>query len=107
MHPFCNFLQALTAKEIESLKDGLTSEKSCNRPSQSPELINLGKSSDLSAGEGDASSPSPATSSGPDSQPKLEAETLPRSFGTPVNHTLKKGMPFKDVCRRSFFFNLL
>lgn len=94
MHPFCNILQALSAKEIESLKDGLDSGKSYKLPSQSPELTDQGKSSDLSAGDRDASSPSPADSSGPDSQPKLELGTLPRSFGTPVNHTLKKGMPF-------------
>ncbi|KFK29023.1 hypothetical protein AALP_AA7G078600 [Arabis alpina] len=84
-------LGALNAKEIESMRDGLASEKSCNHPSQSPELINLGKSLDLSTGEGDAPTSSPAASCCPDSQPKLEAETLPRLFGTPVNHTLKKG----------------
>lgn len=84
----------MTAKEIESLKDGLASEKSCNRPSQR-------KSFDLSPGEEDASTCSPAASSGPDSQPKLEdsqsklqEEALHRLFGTPLNHTLKKGMPF-------------
>ncbi|XP_023634191.1 uncharacterized protein LOC17878210 [Capsella rubella] len=71
----------------------LASINSCNLPTQSLELIDRGKSSNLSAGEGDASSssPSPATSSGPDSPPKLEPETLPLSYRTPVNHTLKKG----------------
>ncbi|VVA92562.1 unnamed protein product [Arabis nemorensis] len=84
-------LGALTAKEIESLKDGLASEKSCNRPNQR-------KGSDLSTGEEDASTCSPAASPGPDSQPKLEdsqsklqEEALCRLFGTPLNHTLKKG----------------
>jgi len=89
VHPFCNFLQALTAKEVESLRDGLASNKSCKLPNQSIELIDQGKSSDLSAGGGVASSLSPAASSDSDSQLQLEPETLPRS----VNHTLKKGMP--------------
>ena len=65
MHPLCNFLQVMTAKEFESLMNG-------------PALIDRGKSLDLSSGQGDSSIPSPATS--------------PRSFGTPVNHNLKKGM---------------
>lgn len=91
MHPFFNFLQALTAKETESQKVGLASEKSCTRPRQSLELIDRGNISDLSVGEGDSRSPS---SSSLDSLPKWEAETLPRSIGTPVNYTLKKGMPF-------------
>jgi hypothetical protein len=64
MHPLCNFLQVMTAKEFESLMNG-------------PALIDRGKSLDLSSGQGDSSIPSPATS--------------PRSFGTPVNHNLKKG----------------
>uniref|UniRef100_A0A1J3CG56 Protein MSP1 n=1 Tax=Noccaea caerulescens TaxID=107243 RepID=A0A1J3CG56_NOCCA len=77
-------LGALTAKEIESLKVGLASEKSCTRPRQSLELIDRGNISDLSVGEGD-------------SLPKWEAETLPRSIGTPVNHTLKKGDRVKFI----------
>ncbi|ANM66678.1 P-loop containing nucleoside triphosphate hydrolases superfamily protein [Arabidopsis thaliana] len=80
-------LGALTAKEVESLRDGLASNKSCKLPNQSIELIDQGKSSDLSAGGGVASSLSPAASSDSDSQLQLEPETLPRS----VNHTLKKG----------------
>ncbi|KAG7621688.1 AAA+ ATPase domain [Arabidopsis suecica] len=82
-------ITALTAKEVESLRDGLASNKSCKLPNQSIELIDQGKSSDLSAGGGVASSLSPAASSDSDSQLQLEPETLPRS----VNHTLKKGMP--------------
>ncbi|CAH8256151.1 unnamed protein product [Arabidopsis lyrata] len=77
-HPI---LGVMTAEEFESLMNGPASK----------ELIDRGKSLDLSAGEGGSSSPSPATSPGPDSQPKFEPETLPCSFGTPVNHTLKKG----------------
>lgn len=103
MHPFCTFLQALAAKEIESLRDGLASNKSCKLPNQSIELIDQGKSPDLSAGGGVASSPSPAASSSSDSQLNLEPETLPLS----VNHTLKKGMPHYIVCNRRFYFNLL
>ncbi|OAP12488.1 hypothetical protein AXX17_AT1G55390 [Arabidopsis thaliana] len=57
-------LGVMTAKEFESLMNG-------------PALIDRGKSLDLSSGQGDSSIPSPATS--------------PRSFGTPVNHNLKKG----------------
>ncbi|CAN8325820.1 unnamed protein product [Cochlearia groenlandica] len=51
-----------TAKEMDSLKDGLASEKSC----QSLALIDRCKSSDLYEGEKDANS----------SRPKLEEETL-------------------------------
>jgi hypothetical protein len=80
MHPLCNFLQVMTAKEFESLMNG-------------PALIDRGKSLDLSSGQGDSSIPSPATS--------------PRSFGTPVNHNLKKGMPLYIVCNKRMFFNLL
>ncbi|XP_010525328.1 PREDICTED: uncharacterized protein LOC104803146 isoform X2 [Tarenaya hassleriana] len=87
-HPI---LGGLTAKEMELLKDGLATEKSGNHMRQSPGPLDLGKSIDLSAGEGDASSPSPAASSGQDSQLKLESETLLPSFATPKSHTLKKG----------------
>ncbi|KAG7541584.1 AAA+ ATPase domain [Arabidopsis thaliana x Arabidopsis arenosa] len=86
-------LGALAAKEIESLRDGLASNKSCKLPNQSIELIDQGKSPDLSAGGGVASSPSPAASSSSDSQLNLEPETLPLS----VNHTLKKGDRVKFV----------
>ncbi|CAH8275457.1 unnamed protein product [Arabidopsis lyrata] len=88
-----SILGALAAKEIESLRDGLASNKSCKLPNQSIELIDQGKSPDLSAGGGVASSPSPAASSSSDSQLNLEPETLPLS----VNHTLKKGDRVKFV----------
>lgn len=87
----------MTAEEFESLMNGPASK----------ELIDRGKSLDLSAGEGGSSSPSAATSPGPDSQPKFEPETLPCSFGTPVKHTLKKGMPLYIVCNKRMFFNIL
>ncbi|ESQ54829.1 hypothetical protein EUTSA_v10024252mg [Eutrema salsugineum] len=93
-HPI---LGALSAKEVESLKDGLASDKSCTRPSQCLELTDRGKSSDLSAGEGDVSSPSPTASSCPDSQPKLEARTLPRSFRTPNESSFTRKEKFIDI----------
>ncbi|CAA7037286.1 unnamed protein product [Microthlaspi erraticum] len=74
-------LEAMTAKEIESLKGESSRLRQCL------ELIGRRNSSDFSAGEGDSWSPSSSL----DSLPKWEAETLPRSVGTPVSHTLKKG----------------
>ncbi|KAJ7956060.1 AAA-type ATPase family protein [Quillaja saponaria] len=87
-----SFLGGLSSKEAELLKDGLNPEKSCICTKQSPLPTDLVRSMDPSASEADAPSSSNApTSYDVEPQPKLEADTVPSSFGTTKNYSFKLG----------------
>ncbi|KAF2302638.1 hypothetical protein GH714_000527 [Hevea brasiliensis] len=87
-----SFLGGLSSKEAEFLKDGFNAEKSCTSAKQSPIDTDLSKSANPSGIEADAPSSSNAlSSSGQESQPKMDADVVPSSSGTSRNLLFKIG----------------
>ncbi|XP_022137416.1 uncharacterized protein LOC111008871 isoform X3 [Momordica charantia] len=86
-----SFLGGLSSKEAELVKDGINAEKSCNCSKQSLVSTEITKNTDQMAGEEDTPSSSNATLFVPDSQPKMEMDSIPSSSGTAKNNFLKIG----------------
>ncbi|XP_015579764.1 uncharacterized protein LOC8266316 isoform X2 [Ricinus communis] len=88
-----SFLGGLSSKEVEFLKDGLNAEKSCTCAKQSPVTMDLSKSvNPSSVVETDTPSCSNApSSSGQESQPKMDADAVPSSSGTSRNLLFRIG----------------
>lgn len=75
------------------LKDGFNAEKSCSCAKQSPTATDLGRSMDPSTSETDTPSSSNApTPYGPESQAKLETDSVPPTSGTAKKCLFKLGM---------------
>ncbi|OVA09507.1 Forkhead-associated (FHA) domain [Macleaya cordata] len=90
-----SYLGGLSSKEVEQLKDGLRTEKSCICAKQSPGHSDLVKG--ITPGEADAPSSEIAHSScSLESQSKLDANPAPSSM-TSKNHLLKMGDRVKFV----------
>lgn len=85
-------LQGLSSKEAELVKDGINAAKSCNCSKQSLVSTEITKNTDQMAGEEDTPSSSNATLFVPDSQPKMEMDSIPSSSGTAKNNFLKIGI---------------
>lgn len=73
------------------LKEGLNAEKSCSCSKQDPVPADLTKSGELSTSEVDAPSSLDPSTSGPESQPKMETDTVPTASGTSKNYMFKIG----------------
>lgn len=90
-------LQGLSSKEAELLKDGINAAKSCSCSKQSMVSTETTKNTDQVTGEEDTPSSSNATLFTPDSQPKMEMDSIPSSSGTAKNNFLKIGIKIKIV----------
>ncbi|XP_022994317.1 uncharacterized protein LOC111490081 isoform X2 [Cucurbita maxima] len=77
--------------EAELPKDGINVAKSCNCSKQSIVSTEITKNTDQMAGDEDTPSSSNATLFAPDSQPKMEMDSIPSSSGTAKNNFLKIG----------------
>ncbi|KAJ8752665.1 hypothetical protein K2173_005554 [Erythroxylum novogranatense] len=78
-----SFLGGLSSKEAEYLKNGYNAEKFCTCVKQSPVTPDLSQSANQSASEADTPSSSTAPfSSGLESQPKMDTETVPSLSGS-------------------------
>ncbi|XP_023542560.1 uncharacterized protein LOC111802436 isoform X2 [Cucurbita pepo subsp. pepo] len=77
--------------EAELPKDGINAAKSCNCSKQSIVSTEITKNTDQMAGDEDTPSSSNATLFAPDSQPKMEMDSIPSSSGTAKNNFLKIG----------------
>jgi len=94
LHLLCfHFLQGLTSKEAELLKDGFNADKTCGCDKQSPLITDMAMSMDPPASEPDT----PNSSNAPtpyafESQLKLEADNVPSTSGTAKNCVFKLGM---------------
>ncbi|XP_022994320.1 uncharacterized protein LOC111490081 isoform X5 [Cucurbita maxima] len=86
-----SFLGGLSSKEAELPKDGINVAKSCNCSKQSIVSTEITKNTDQMAGDEDTPSSSNATLFAPDSQPKMEMDSIPSSSGTAKNNFLKIG----------------
>ncbi|XP_023542558.1 uncharacterized protein LOC111802436 isoform X1 [Cucurbita pepo subsp. pepo] len=86
-----SFLGGLSSKEAELPKDGINAAKSCNCSKQSIVSTEITKNTDQMAGDEDTPSSSNATLFAPDSQPKMEMDSIPSSSGTAKNNFLKIG----------------
>ncbi|XP_050936082.1 uncharacterized protein LOC103484405 isoform X13 [Cucumis melo] len=86
-----SFLGGLSSKEAELLKDGTNAAKSCSCSKQSTVSTETTKNTDQVTGEEDTPSSSNATLFTPDSQPKMEMDSIPSSSGTAKNNFLKIG----------------
>ncbi|CAK9327223.1 unnamed protein product [Citrullus colocynthis] len=86
-----SFLGGLSSKEAELLKDGINAAKSCSCSKQSMTSTETTKNTDQVTGEEDTPSSSNATLFTPDSQPKMEMDSIPSSSGTAKNNFLKIG----------------
>ncbi|XP_011652077.1 uncharacterized protein LOC101214766 isoform X2 [Cucumis sativus] len=86
-----SFLGGLSSKEAELLKDGINAAKSCSCSKQSMVSTETTKNTDQVTGEEDTPSSSNATLFTPDSQPKMEMDSIPSSSGTAKNNFLKIG----------------
>ncbi|XP_038894020.1 uncharacterized protein LOC120082789 isoform X1 [Benincasa hispida] len=84
-----SFLGGLSSKEAELLKDGINAAKSCSCSKQSIVSTETTKNTDQVTGEEDT--PSSSTLFTPDSQPKMEMDSIPSSSGTAKNSFLKIG----------------
>uniref|UniRef100_A0A9I9CEE4 FHA domain-containing protein n=1 Tax=Cucumis melo TaxID=3656 RepID=A0A9I9CEE4_CUCME len=84
-----SFLGGLSSKEAELLKDGINAAKSCSCSKQSTVSTETTKNTDQVTGEEDTPSSSNATLFTPDSQPKMEMDSIPSSSGTAKNNFLK------------------
>ncbi|XP_022738970.1 uncharacterized protein LOC111291460 isoform X4 [Durio zibethinus] len=85
-----SFLGGLSSKDAELLKDGANVEKSCTCTKQSPGPTDMTKSLTPTV-EAESSSPVAAPTCGPESQPKIEADTMPSSSGSSKNQMFKIG----------------
>ncbi|OMO71711.1 hypothetical protein COLO4_28089 [Corchorus olitorius] len=85
-----SFLGGLSSKEAELLKDAVIADKSCTCTKQSPGPTDAAKSSTPTV-EAETSSPVATPSSGPESQPKTETDTVPCSSGSSKNQMFKIG----------------
>ncbi|XP_020537579.1 uncharacterized protein LOC105640211 isoform X2 [Jatropha curcas] len=87
-----SFLGGLSSKEAEILKDGLNAEKSCTCAKQNPAATDLSKGVNPPGVEADTLSSLNATSSsGQESLPKMDIDTVPSSSGTTRNLLFKIG----------------
>lgn len=103
-----NVLQGLSSKEAELLKDGTNAAKSCSCSKQSTVSTETTKNTDQVTGEEDTPSSSNATLFTPDSQPKMEMDSIPSSSGTAKNNFLKIGIGLKLSIYILFFcFSML
>ncbi|XP_023519528.1 uncharacterized protein LOC111782918 isoform X1 [Cucurbita pepo subsp. pepo] len=92
-----SFLGGLSSKEAELLKDGVNAAKSCSCSKQSTVSTETTKNTDQVTGEEDTPSSSNATLTAPDSQPKMEMDSIPSSSGTAKNNFLKIGDRVKFI----------
>lgn len=104
-----NVLQGLSSKEAELLKDGINAAKSCSCSKQSMASTETTKNTDQVTGEEDTPSSSNATLFTPDSQPKMEMDSIPSSSGTAKNNFLKIGIGLMHLhwTSCSFLFSML
>ncbi|KAH7528235.1 hypothetical protein FEM48_Zijuj05G0051000 [Ziziphus jujuba var. spinosa] len=86
-----SFLGGLSSKEAELLKEGLNADKSCSCTKQSPVPTDLAKTVNQSTCEAETPSSSNAPSSGLESQPKMESDTVPSSSGASKSYLFKLG----------------
>ncbi|XP_039017191.1 uncharacterized protein LOC120148067 isoform X4 [Hibiscus syriacus] len=91
-----SFLGGLSSKEAELLKDGANTEKSCTCAKQNSGPIDLTNSL-TPAVEVDTSSAEPDATCEPESQPKMQADSIPSSSGASKNKMFKIGDRVKFI----------